>query len=197
MAKRPFFVSLGWTLRDYAKRVWDNSGEDNVLFLAGGIAFNVLLAALPFILLLATGVTYLLPIVYKGTINSTEQIGFFLDRLLPAHSEVDSPYHKLINDLLRTRGSITLYSAIGFIWFSTRLFGSLRTVLASVFDIESERGIIAGKIFDVKITVLSTLLFVASVTVSTYVMLATKSGSQALIMAGLRKDVMGGVEYWI
>jgi membrane protein len=90
-----------------------------------------------------------------------------------------------------------MYSAIGFIWFSTRLFGSLRTVLASVFDIESERGIIAGKIFDVKITVLSTLLFVASVTVSTYVMLATKSGARALITAGLRRDVMGGVEYWI
>ena len=56
MAKRPFSSALGWTLRDYAKRVWDNSGEDNVLFLAGGIAFNLMLAALPFILLLAAGV---------------------------------------------------------------------------------------------------------------------------------------------
>src|SRR5689334_24754818 len=45
-------TSLGWTLRDYAKSVWDNAGEDNVLFLAGGIAFNILLAAVPFVLLL-------------------------------------------------------------------------------------------------------------------------------------------------
>jgi membrane protein len=180
-------------LRDYAKRVWDNSGEDNVLFLAGGIAFNILLAALPFILLLATGLTYLLPIVYKGTINSTEQIGLFLDRLLPAHAEINSPYHKMIDDLLRTRGSITLYSAIGFIWFSTRLFGSLRTVLASVFDIESERGIIAGKIFDVKITIVSTLLFVASVTVTSYVALA----SSALVSFNLGTDVISNLQYWI
>src|SRR6476469_3803675 len=99
-------TSLGWTLRDYAKRVWDNSGEDNVLFLAGGIAFNILLAALPFLLLLAAGITYLLPIVYAGSINSTDQIGVFLDRLLPAHVETDSPVHRLINDLLRTRRSI-------------------------------------------------------------------------------------------
>jgi len=42
--RRPFYVSLWWTLRDYAKRTWDNSGEDNVLFLAGGIAFNLILA---------------------------------------------------------------------------------------------------------------------------------------------------------
>jgi membrane protein len=193
VARRPLFVTLGWTLRDYAKRVWDNSGEDNVLFLAGGIAFNIILAALPFILLLATGVTYILPILYKGTINSTEQVGLFLDRLLPAHAEANSPYHKLINDLLRTRGSITLYSAVGFIWFSTRLFGSLRTVLASVFDIESERGIIAGKIFDVKITIVSTLLFVASVTVTSYVALA----SSALVSFNLGTDVISNLQYWI
>jgi membrane protein len=64
MAHRPFYVSLGWTLRDYVKRVWDNSGEDNVLFLAGGIAFNIILAALPFILLLATVVTWIVPRIY-------------------------------------------------------------------------------------------------------------------------------------
>ncbi len=182
-----------WAARDYIKRVWDNSGEDNVLFLAGGIAFNILLAALPFLLLLAAGITYLLPIVYAGSINSTDQIGVFLDRLLPAHVEIDSPVHKLINDLLRTRRSITIYSAIGFVWFSTRLFGSLRTVLASVFDIETERGIIAGKVFDVKITVVSTLLFAASVTVTTYVGLA----SHALVSVGLRTDVLSGVDYWV
>jgi membrane protein len=112
---------------------------------------------------------------------------------LPAHAELNSPYHKIINDLLRTRGSITLYSAIGFIWFSTRLFGSLRTVLASVFDIESERGIIAGKIFDVKITIVSTLLFVASVTVTSYVALA----SSALVTFNLGTDVISNLQYWI
>ena len=55
MAKRPLHVRIGWTLRDYGKRVWDNSGEDNIFFLAGGIAFNLLLAAVPFFLLFASG----------------------------------------------------------------------------------------------------------------------------------------------
>src|SRR5689334_11062350 len=186
-------TNIGWTLRDYAKRVWDNSGEDNVLFLAGGIAFNIILAALPFILLLATVVTWIVPHLYGGSINSTEQVAQFIDRLLPAHSEVDSPYHKVVNDLLRARSQIGTYSAIGFIWFSTRLFGSLRTVLASVFDIDSERGIIAGKVFDVKITVVSTLLFVAFVTVTSYVGLASK----ALVSVGLQNDVVSGVDYWV
>src|SRR4029079_14043340 len=72
MAKRPLLIRFGWTLRDYIKRVWDNSGEDNVLFLAGGIAFNLILAAVPFVLLLAAGVTYLLPLVVRSVqVNST------------------------------------------------------------------------------------------------------------------------------
>jgi membrane protein len=103
----------------------------------------------------------------------------------------------MIATLLAGRGSVTLYSAIGFVWFSTRLFGSLRTVLANVFDIESERGIIAGKIFDVKITIVSTLLFVAIVLVSGYILLGTKMGAARLRTLGIREDVMGTVEYAI
>src|SRR4051794_26552776 len=95
--KRPAIISLGWTLRDYAKRVWDNSSEDNVLFLAGGIAFNILLAAVPFFLLLIAGVTYLLPVLYRGQVEPSYAVSFFIDRLLPAHEEApDSPIHKLV-----------------------------------------------------------------------------------------------------
>jgi membrane protein len=64
-------------------------------------------------------------------------------------------------------------------------------VLASVFDIENERGIIAGKIFDIKITVLSTVLITANTLISTYVLIATKSSVQVLEDLGIRKDVMG------
>src|SRR5690349_19078725 len=135
MPERSFIARVGWTLRDYAKRVWDNSSEDNVLFLAGGIAFNILLAAVPFILLLAAGVTYLVPALYPGQIDTQLAVTDFLDRLMPNQDNPNSSVHTLIVDLVKGRGAITIYSAIGFVWFSTRLFGSLRTVLADVFDI--------------------------------------------------------------
>src|SRR5439155_9609151 len=102
----------------------------------------------------------------------------------------DQPLHKLLSDLMRARSSVSIYSAIGFVWFSTRLFGSLRTVLADVFDIENERGIIEGKIFDIKITVIATLLFVTSTAVTTYVTLATSRGLSALVALRIRNDVM-------
>src|SRR5436309_4899420 len=102
MAERPFYVSLGWILRDYAKRVWDNSGEDNVLFLAGGIAFNLILAAVPLILLLVTGVTYALRLyVHDAPVNSADQVYAYIDRLLPAHGHgTSSSVDKLILDIV-------------------------------------------------------------------------------------------------
>ena len=197
MSERSLPVRLGWTLRDYAKRVWDNSSDDNVLFLAGGIAFNILLASVPFIFLLAAGVTYLVPALYPGQVDTQAAVTDFLDRLMPNQENPNSSIHKMIVDLVRTRQTITFYSAIGFVWFSTRLFGSLRTVLADVFDIENERSIIAGKIFDIQITVVSTILFAASIAISTYISTATSRGARGLVALGLRTDVMSGAQYWM
>lgn len=193
--RRPWWVSLGWTSRDYVKRVWDHSAENNVLFLAGGIAFNILLAAIPFSLLLVTGLTYLLPAITR--LDPGIAIHQFIDRLLPTSPSSGTWVHTMLNEVMRSRTTVTMYSALIFVWLSTRLFGSLRSALADVFDIESERGIIQGKIFDIQITVVSTVLFVASTVVTTYLALATTRGLAALQQAGLRKDVMTDLEYWI
>lgn len=196
MAERPWWISLRWTTFDYLKRIWDNSAEDNVLFLAGGIAFNILLAAIPFFLLLITGLTYLVPAITR--VDSAVAIHEFIDRLLPTQSAAGgTTVHRMIDDVIRTRGSVTIYSVVIFAWLSTRLFGSLRTALADVFDIENERSIIQGKIFDIEITVVATVLFVASTIVSSYLALGTARGLNVLLQLGLRQDVMSDLEYWI
>ena len=190
---RSVLSRFGWTVRDYAMRVWDNAGEDNVLFLASGIAFNILLAAVPFVLLLVWGVALAL----HNRVEANQFVVHYLDRVLPAHAEsADAPQHKLIGDILSAHTQLGVWSAVGFVWFSTRLFGSLRTVLASVFDIEQERGIIQGKIFDIKITILSTVLITANTLISTYVLIATKASRQVLVDLGIREDVMGQASAW-
>lgn len=193
MAKRPLHIRLGWTFRDYAKRVWDNSNEDNVLFLASGIAFNILLAAVPFFLLLVSGLGYLLG---HETAASTQEVTDLIDRLLPVHPETpDSAVHALLTEVINARGKIGLYSAVGFVWLSTRLFGTLRTVLANIFDIENERGIIQGKLFDMQVTIVSTLLVVAYTALSAYLAIATSRGTAALREAGIEQETMGAMEY--
>src|SRR5204862_7804636 len=112
------------------------------------------------------------------------------------HPPGDSgPAADILNGVIKRSGTVTIYSAIGFIWFCTRLFGSLRSVLAAIFDIDTDRGIIAGKIFDVHITIVSTLLLVLYTGLSAYLALATTRSLLVLGQLGLRKDVMGTLEY--
>jgi membrane protein len=196
MSERPWWLNILWTARDYLKRVWDNSAEDNVLFLAGGIAFNILLAALPFTLLLIAGMTYLAPRLFN--ITPIQAVNVFVDRLMPLHSEEGGgAVHQMLADVMKTRNTIPIYSALLFAWLSTRLFGSLRTALADVFDIENERSIIRGKIFDVEITIVATLLFVASTVASTFIAIVAARGLGVLHEFGLRQDVTTTADYWI
>jgi membrane protein len=194
MPTRSAVTRAGWILRDYARRVWDNSGEDNVFFLAGGLAFNILLAAVPFFLLVVTGLTYLLD---RDAASSSALITSMLEALLPPQADVvRTAILSILNDVLRARASLAIYSAIGFIWFSTRLFGSLRSVLAEVFDIENERGIVAGKIFDIKITIIASVLIVLYAALSFYLAIYTRSGVQLLAELGIRAEAIGSLQYW-
>jgi membrane protein len=180
-------------LASAARQVWDNSAEDNIFFLASGVAFNILLASVPFFLLLVSGLGYALNLSPAASLANVSDL---IDRLIPQESEATRvAVHGLLSDVIRVRGQVGLYSAIGFVWFSTRLFGSLRSVLSSVFDIDRDRGIIAGKLFDVRVTIISTLVVVAYTALSAYLAIATSHWGQALSQAGVPAQTMGTLAY--
>ena len=163
-----------------------------MLFLAGGLAFNVLLALVPFVLLLIAGLSFFLnrePAEAANTVAGLVQV--FLPQDSPAASGL---LRGIVTDVLKTRGAVSIYAAIGFAWFSTRLFGSLRSVLALIFD-GTDRGIVAGKLFDFAATIVATLAVVTYVTMSAYLDLATNRGVSLLLELGLRESAMSGISY--
>ena len=100
MSKRSFLHRLWWAVKDYARRIWDVAGEDNISFLAGGIAFNLLLAAVPFTLLLLSGLGYVLN---ESAEQSSSTVWGFIDNLLPPHAETgDVQLHKLLDGVIKT-----------------------------------------------------------------------------------------------
>ncbi len=102
----------------------------------------------------------------------------------------------IVGDVLRTRGSVGVYSAIGFAWFSTRLFGSLRSVLALIFD-GIDHGIVKGKVYDFAYTLIATFAVVLYVVFSAYLDLATTRGLALLVNMGLRESAMSWIGYVI
>lgn len=177
---------------DITRRIWQQSAEDNVLFLAGGLAFNVLLALLPFTLVVVSGMALLLgsqPEVAVRTVT-----GLF-PALLPNDSPVATELlRSLVTDVYRTRGAVGLYAAIGFAWFSTRLFGSLRGVLALIFG-SNDHGIVTGKLFDFVATMVATVGVVVYIAMTAYLDLATMQGEQLLVSLGLRESALTGIGY--
>ncbi len=144
----------GW---DFTVRVWNKAGEDDIFFLAGGIAFNVLLAAAPFFLLLVGILTYVL----RRTLEDPRQaaVEYVLSILPPSQQVVGITGH-IVDRVMEGGPSFGAIGLLLFIWASTRLFGTLRAVLKDIFDLPEERGIVAGKIFDLEMVVVAGTLLV-------------------------------------
>jgi membrane protein len=180
-------------LHDYLGGVVANSREDDIFFLAGGVAFSILLAAVPFVLLLVSGLGYFLNLSPAASLSRVSQL---MDQLLPPESgPMANVVTSLMNEAIRVRGKVGLASAVTFLWFSTRLFGSLRAVLAVVFDLDHDRGIIEGKLFDAKVTAVATLAMVAYTIMNAYLAIATTRWQQIFIQAGVRAAAMSRLTY--
>lgn len=180
---------------DYLRRIWHHSAEDDLLFLASGVAFGILLAALPFALLVMSGLATLLNETPERTALTVHQL---LDTLLPRHTDAtEQSVHGLIDGVLKTRGALGIWGAVGYFWFTARLFGALRSALSQVLDFGTQRGVVAGKLHDFRLTLASTFLITAYLALTAYVAIATTRGAQFFVSLGLRSDVMTGVEYLI
>jgi membrane protein len=182
---------LGAAVADYLRRIWHHSADDDLLFLASGVAFGILLAALPFALLVMSGLATVLNETPERTALSVHQL---LDTLLPRHSEAtEESVHALINDVLQSRGALGIWGAIGYFWFTARLFGALRSALSQVLDFGTHRSIVAGKLFDFRLTLVATVLITGDLALTAYVAIATSRGVQLFVRLGLRSDRRPGV----
>ena len=179
---------------DYVRRIWHHSAEDDLIFLASGVAFGILLAALPFALLVMSGLATLLKATPERTALTVHQL---LDTLLPRHGASEESVHGLINGVLETRGALGIWGAVLYLWFTARLFGALRSALSQVLDFGTQRGVVAGKLHDLRLTIVATVLITGYLALTAYVAIATSRGVQFFERLGLRSDVMSGVEYAI
>jgi membrane protein len=170
----------------YARALWRKAGKDDLFFLAGGVAFSILLAGVPFVLLLASGLGYALNKTQEASSGAAVD---FIQNLFPAtFSGTGSLIDPVMHEVVRTRGTAGVFGAVAFIWFSTRLFGSMRSVLLHVYEVPHGHGIVWGKLFDAVLTVATTVLIVLWVAVSAYIALARSDGVALLSRWGLHAE---------
>jgi membrane protein len=147
-----------------------------------------LLAAVPFILLLLVALTYLAEL--QGS-SSRVDIHQLLLPFLPPHSMVGGrdPFavvEGLLAKIAQNRGTLTLYAIPSFIWFSTRLFGGIRTALNSLYDVSVRTvrrhfliNYLFAKLRDILMVVAVVVLFLVNAILSTLLTVLHRRGEAA------------------
>lgn len=182
-ARTALVRTLGGGL-DFVIRVYNKAGEDDIFFLAGGIAFNILVAAVPFLLL----VVAIFGFVLQNFVEDPERtaVDYVLSILPPSQAVVDYT-RNLVGGIINGRTRFGIVGLILFVWSSTRLFGTLRSVLRSVFDLQEERGIIQGKIFDAEMVIVAGTLFLANTGITLGVEAVRSFGSEWMARRGYQE----------
>ncbi len=126
--------------------------SDNGLFLASGLAFDLLLYCIPLALLIVSVLGYIL----AGSDQSLAQIEFTFNQLLPTSIQFLT---KDISTIVANRGLLGLAGFTLFFLFSSAVFGSVRLVLNTVFSVNRPRGFLRGKVTDFFVMGFASLLF--------------------------------------
>lgn len=115
----------------------NQADRHNIPFLASALTFDALLAAIPLLLLVLVALTHIAQLSPGSTAQDLHQL---FQRVVPAWAGPDGqgPFARVEQFLLgftRARAAISLYALPLFLWFSTRLFASIRTSLTLVYDV--------------------------------------------------------------
>jgi len=111
--------------------------DDNGFFLSSGIAFNILINLIPFIMLL-------LALVGTYLYNDQEVLNHIRAYFRDIAPTLDPKIMKKLTDLIQSRQIVGILGFVGLLWFSTWVFGSLRIALNIVFRVEKSQGMLRG-----------------------------------------------------
>lgn len=169
-------------VKDFVWRVVSRAEEDNIFFMAGAITFNLLIVVVPLVLLVVGLAGYVVEALPGDPVEVV--LPYVLEILPQVGGEVDliRTVTNAVNSLVADRAGLSLVGAVVFVWISTRLVGTLRTVLREVFDVGQDRGIVRGKVFDAQIVVIGTGLILVNFGVT---LVLTAVGNFGVSMLGL------------
>jgi membrane protein len=171
----------GASFGDFARRVYQKADQDQIFFMAGAIAFNVLVAIIPLVLG-ALGVAGLI-LRFRYVADPAEPVlQYMLQALPPVSPEFVDQIGDALRGIIEQATGILGVSTLILIWVSTRLVGTLRTALREIFDIRQDRSIVAGKIFDIKMVIAAGTLLAFNVAITVFVDLLGRQGAAFLGM---------------
>lgn len=136
--------------------MYEKANDDDVFFMASSIAFNVLIALFP-LLILGVGLTgFVLSTRFDDPTGAV--VALVAEALPSAGVDLTGLVRSLTEGLVEQRAGFTLIGLVFFVLLATRLVGTVRTALREIFDVGVRRGIVAAKLFDILVVVVGVVL---------------------------------------
>jgi membrane protein len=145
----------------YVRSISKKLAEDDILFLASGIAFNGILTMIPLMLLTASA----LGVFLNSSELGVRQLHEILDAVFPPQpfaTSIKESILTVVSDIVRYRTSLGVFGVLVLIWTATSLFDALRSALHKIYRLPKTRGLIKSIIHDVGFVVLAFVLFIGS-----------------------------------
>jgi membrane protein len=162
--------------REFLRLLWEKADDDDALFIAAAIAWGVLFALVP---LLALGIGLTGFVLSARFQDPTDAVVTLFARVLPEGepgARLTELLHTLIGEVMVNRTGLTVLGSVVFIWFASRLSGSLRSALFTVFEVGVRRGLVTGKIFDMLAVSLGVVLVTLNMGVTVAILAARDFG---------------------
>lgn len=180
--------SLTRFLRHYIGGLYNSVSEHHLLLLAGGLSFSVIICMLPMVLI----VFAMLGRVFEQP-SVVQEISSFVDKVIPYEDSAD--YIKSIitsrMDEFRVYKSIAgVAGLLGLLIASSGLFGSMRTILNSVYRVRSYRPGYVLRLRDMGLVVLVVAYFLLSITVLPTLGIIEKLGDKFEVLSGFKAGVL-------
>jgi len=173
-------------------QLYNKAAQDNIFFLSGAIAFNIIVAIVPFILAVV-GIAGLLLQSRFGASAADQIIRFIMQALPPLNSSLISSVRSMFDQIIADASGFVGVGALFLIWIATRLVGTLRTALREIFDLQEDRGIIYGKLFDMGMVVAAGTLLAVNVGMTVIVQIVGRYGRSMLGIDPARFEVLDGL----
>jgi membrane protein len=180
-------LQISWAyMTSIARKVVDL----DILFLASGVAFNIVLTLIPIMLLLASA----LGIFLNSSALGVQQLHNILNTIFPPQpfaTSIKTSLLEVLSTIVEHRNSLGLFGFLVLIWTGLSLFDSIRSVLHRVYYLKRTKSLMASLVHEVGFLFLAFVFFIVS---NVAIWVTTLLERVALDVPGLRDVPLQGLD---
>lgn len=159
------------TVTHYISKLIDKFEKDHIWILASGIAFNILICLIPFVLIILSVLG-----MYLDSETVQDRFVRYLDSMIPLPGQYkERAIFELVErtkELSSNKFLTGLIGIAGLFWTVSGLFSTMRDVLNRIFNTDSDMSYLIGKLKDFGLVILSVILFLATMAITSGIQLA-------------------------